>query len=116
MKPMFWTLGTLCAIAVAVGAYVFGPFEAPWVEFGYYGQFNQVQRIIRERPELKIEDRWQHRDLIMEDFSFSVAHRDGSKIRIAFWENSPQRKLARDDDIRESIKVEVEARKREAGK
>ena len=84
-------------------AYAFGPFKSPWIEFGYYGQFNQVKRIIHSIPELKITDDWQHHDITIEDFGFTVAHRDGPAFRIDFWENSPQMKLSRDADIKHFI-------------
>lgn len=103
MKIVLWSFASLVAAAALLWAYAFGPFTSPWIEFGYYGQFNQIQRIIRGIPELKITDDWQHHDITMEDFGFTLSHRDGPSFRIDFWENSPQMKFSRDADIRNFI-------------
>jgi len=87
--------------------YALGPFEADWIEFGYYGQFNQVQRIIRGMPELKILDHWQHHDISMEDFGFEVEMRSGEKRWINFYEKSPQMKLSDDEPIRKFIQSQL---------
>ena len=103
MKIVLWSFALLIGVIALLWAYALGPFTSPWIEFGYYGQFNQVQRIIRGIPELKITDDWQHHDITMEDFGFTVVHHDGPSFRIDFWENSPQMKLSRDADIRHYI-------------
>lgn len=83
--------------------YAFAPITAPWAEFGYYGKFHQVQRIIREMPELTIIDQWQHRDVSLEDFGFTVQRKDGSTAQIDFLENSDQMRLSSDEEIRNYI-------------
>ena len=103
MKIILWSFASLTGVIALFWAYAFAPFTSPWIEFGYYGQFNQVQRIIRSIPELKIANHWQHHDITMEDFGFTVAHRDGATFQIDFWENSPQMKFSRDADIRHFI-------------
>jgi hypothetical protein len=103
MKIVLWSFASLIGVIVLLWTYAFAPFTSPWIEFGYYGQFNQVQRIICSIPELTITDDWQHHDITMEDFGFTVAHRDGPAFRIDFWENSPQMKRSRDADIRHFI-------------
>ncbi|WP_299490669.1 hypothetical protein [Acaryochloris sp. IP29b_bin.137] len=88
---------------LGIWLYVFAPITAPWVEFGYYGKFNQVRRIIQETPNLTIIDQWQHRDITLEDFGFTVRRPDGSTVQINFYERSEQMKLSSDDDIRDYI-------------
>ena len=105
MKPtikrrLLWAFTFPIVAVAALWAYGSVPITASWAEFGYYGKFNQVQRIIRAIPGLTIVDHTQHHDVIMEDFSFTVANPDGAIIRIDFWENRPEMRLTKDDDIR----------------
>lgn len=99
-RRLLWTFAVpLIAVAI-LWAYTSIPIAAPWAEFGYYGKFNQVQRIIHEIPSLSIIDHWQHHDVIMEDFSFTATNQDGVTIKIDFWENRPEMRLTKDADIR----------------
>lgn len=105
MKPSIkrrlrWAFTVPAVAVVALWAYQSVPVTASWAEFGYYGKFNQVQRIIHEIPGLTIVEHTQHHDVTMEDFSFTVANRDGAIIRIDFWENRPEMRLTKDADIR----------------
>ena len=105
MKPknkllLCWAFAAPIFAVGALWAYSSVPITAPWAEFGYYGHFNQVQRIIRSMPDLSIVHQWQHHDVVIEDFTFTVAHRDGTSLEIYFWEGTPQMKLTRDSDIR----------------
>jgi hypothetical protein len=108
MKPsikrrVLWACAVPIVAVAALWAYAAVPITAPWAEFGYYGKFNQVQRIINEIPGLTIVEHTQHHDVIMEDFSFTVANGDGAIMRIDFWENRPEMRLTRDADIRSYI-------------
>lgn len=94
-------------LLTALWCYALGPFTSPWIEFGYYGEFNQVQRLIREMPDVRIVDHWQHHNLTMEDFGFTVWLTDGSASQVNFYENSPQMKLRRDDDIRKYLRKQI---------
>lgn len=99
-RRLWWAFTVPVVAVVALWAYQSVPLTASWAEFGYYGKFNQVQRIIREIPGLTIVEHTQHHDLTMEDFSFTVTNRDGAVIRIDFWENGPEMRLTKDADIR----------------
>ena len=108
MKPpikrlLLWVIAAPVVVVTTLWAYSSVPITAPWAEFGYYGQFNQVQKIIRSIPGLKIVDHRQHHDVIMEDFSFTVSNMEGTPFEINFWENTPQMKLTKDADIRHYI-------------
>lgn len=99
-RRLLWTFAVpLIAVAI-LWAYTSVPIAAPSAEFGYYGKFNQVQRIIHQIPGLRIVDHWQHHDVIMEDFSFTVANQYGVTIKIDFCENRPEMRLTKDADIR----------------
>ena len=118
MKPsikrrLLWTFTVPIVAVAALWTYGSVPITAPWAEFGYYGKFNQVQRIIHEIPGVSIVEHTQHHDVIMEDFSFTVANRDGVIIRIDFWEDRPQMWLTRDENIRLYIEGVIADRIRE---
>lgn len=102
-----WAVITPLIVVLLLWAYSSVPIKASWAEFGYYGHFNQVQRIIRSMPELRIVDSFQHHDVIMEDFSFIVDRQDGTRVQICFWEGTPQMKLRRDREIQDFIETTV---------
>lgn len=104
LRVTVWLLsGLSVTVAIGLWCYDFGPFRASWIEFGYYGKFNQVQRVINGIPELTIVDYWQNHEFIMEDFGFTVRRKDGTTIQINFYENSEPMKLSRDEDIRDYV-------------
>lgn len=107
MKTVRILVRLMCGFTIlsifGIWLYAFAPITAPWAEFGYYGKFHQVQRIIREMPELSIIDQWQHRDVSLEDFGFTVQRKDGSTTQIDFYDHSDQMRLSSDEDIRNYI-------------
>lgn len=108
MKPpikrlLIWVIAAPIVAVATLWAYSSVPITAPWAEFGYYGHFNQVQRIIRSMPDLEIVHHWQHHDVAMEDFTFTVAKPGGPSFDIYFWEGTPQMKLSKDADITKYI-------------
>ncbi len=107
MNAIFKLAALWVILLAALWCYALGPFTSPWIEFGYYGEFNQVQRLIREMPDVRIVDHWQHHDISMEDFGFTVRLGDGSARQVNFYENSAQMKLRRDDDIRSFLRKQL---------
>lgn len=93
-------IGTVIVVIFALYFYVFGEFTDPSIEFGYFGGFHRTQRVIQEIEGSSIHDSWMNKDITIEDYGFTVTIGDGPEKRIDFWENSPQNKLKRDEDIR----------------
>jgi hypothetical protein len=60
------------------------------LEVGYYGQFNRVRHAIDEMPGVHIVDSWQHRDVTLEDFSFTVRETTGAPVEVRFLQGSPE--------------------------
>ena len=79
------------------------------LEFGYYGQFNRVKHVIEDMPGTVIIDHWQHQDVTLEDFGFSVRLSDGRVVKIDFQENSPQMKERSKSRLRDFIQDQIYA-------
>lgn len=108
-RILMWFFMAPFAAVLLLWCYALGPFEAEWVEFGYYGQFNQVQRIIRSLPGLKIVDHWQHHDISIEDFGFQIEKAGGERRWVHFYEKSPQMRLHADRDIEQFIRLQMQS-------
>lgn len=74
--------------------------------FGYYGQFNQTQDAIKGMPGVTIIDSWQHRDISLEDFGFTIRTKT-KKATINFYENSPQIKIRNKEEIQQFVLKEL---------
>jgi hypothetical protein len=74
-----------------------GVIYTPW-ETGYWGKYNQVRRVITNHG-LQITDSWEHQDITLEDFGFTVCDDHGRQWKIDFFETSPQMKLTTDEEI-----------------
>ena len=77
------------------------------LESGYYGQFNRVKHVLEEMPNVEITDDWQHRDLTLEDFGFSLVVDEYQNAHINFYEGSPEMKMRDKTRIREFIEQEI---------
>jgi len=80
-----------------------GKFKNPNFEFGYYGRFNRVKNILDDMPNVQITNDWQHHDVTLEDFGFSLVVNGTNEVHVNFWENSPQMKLRNKTHIRDFI-------------
>ncbi len=66
---------------------------------GYYGKFNRVRHVIEQMPDVRVVDTWQHHDVTLEDFSFTVVSAPGQTNKIFFGEGSPQMQFSKPQDI-----------------
>src|SRR5690606_12007913 len=78
--------------ALAVGLEMAG---SPTWTIGYYGKFNRVWKVIEKMPDIRIADSWQHHDITLEDFGFTVVADSGAVSQVDFLEGSSQMKLRR---------------------
>lgn len=79
-------------------------------EVGYYAQFNRVKNVIEHMKGITIIDHWQHKDVTLEDFGFTLLVDDfTNKIEVTFEENSPQMKLRKKQKIREFVQKEIDS-------
>jgi hypothetical protein len=85
-----------------------GQFRNPDVEFGYYGQFNRVKHVIEDMPNVEILDNWQHHDITLEDFAFTLLIDGGRQVSVTFSENSSQMKMRDKSRIRKFIEEKLE--------
>jgi hypothetical protein len=81
-------------------------------EFGYYGQFNRVKHVIEDMPDATITNHWQHKDISLEDFGFTLVLDGGSQVDLTFSENSPQISMRNKQKIKKFIKKEIESNNR----
>ena len=102
-------LGLLLSLAALLvlmaGAWVWkcAPIKNPAIEFGYYGRFHKVQRIISQIPGARILDSWKHEDISLEDFGFTVSLASGEPKRVDFWEGTPVKETGNDEEIRDYV-------------
>ena len=80
------------------------------VESGYYGQFNRAKHVIQEMPNVSIVDHWQHEDVSLEDFGFTLMVDGNRKVGVTFSENSPQMRMRNKKKIREFIQKETDSK------
>jgi hypothetical protein len=80
-------------------------------EFGNYGQFNRVQHVIEDMPNVSIVDHWQHQDVSLEDFGFTLMVDGNRKVGVTFSENSHQMRLRNKKKIKEFIQKEMDSNK-----
>ena len=76
-------------------------------ESGYYGQLNRVKHVLDEMPHVQVTNNWQHHDITLEDFGFSLVVNGVRSVRVDFWENSPQMKMRDKSRIREFIEEQI---------
>jgi hypothetical protein len=100
--PLSIFLG-LIALGGGFWVYAFAPIANPAVEIGYYGYYNRVQRIIKTIPDVAIVDTWQHTDISLESFSFTLRRSNGKPVRVMFQENTPAMAFSDDRKIRDYI-------------
>jgi hypothetical protein len=89
------------------GLWSTGQFGNWGLEWGYYGQFNRVKRVLEEMPNVQITDSWQHHDITLEDFAFSLLVDETRTLQVTFHENSPQMKVRDASRIREFMEEKI---------
>ncbi len=116
-KTVFKTILALPAVAVLV---FIGMIGWVWIdlnlpdqgwEFGYYGQFNRVKHVIEDMPGVTIIDHWQHKDISLEDFGFTLMVDGNRQVGVTFSENSPQMQERNRNRLREFIQKEIDSNK-----
>ena len=110
MKLIFKVVGIFIACFVIVCLWFLwevGLLGNWGLESGYYGQFNRVKHVLEEMPNVEITDDWQHNDLTIEDFGFSLVVDEYQNAHITFYEGSPEMKMRDKTHIREFIEQEI---------
>ena len=90
----------------AVGLF-FGMVGGENWTIGYYGKFNRVRHAIEQMPGLRVVDTWQHHDVTLEDFSFTVVALSGQTNKIVFGEGTPQMSLSKPKDIEAFVRENI---------
>ena len=76
-------------------------------EIGYFGQFNRVKHVIEEMPDVTIVDHWQHQDITLEDFGFTLELSGGEQVKINFWDKTAPMKERNKERLRQHIELEI---------
>ena len=107
-----WIISVALAVPIALGSLYaaglyFGMVGREGWTIGYYGKFNRVRNVIEHMPDVRIIDTWQHRDVTLEDFGFTIRSDSGQTIKVNFLENSPQMKMNDPKDIEAYVRASV---------
>ena len=89
---MLWDLG------------VFGNWGS---ESGYYGDFNIVKHVIDEMPSVQITNQWQHRDMSIESFGFTILVDHTNLVQVDFIENSTRMAETNRERIRAYVEEDI---------
>lgn len=92
-------------------------FNAPdqgW-EFGYYGQFNRVKHVIEEMPDVTIVDSWQHKDISLEDFGFTLLLHDGDTVDVKFFDGTSEKTERNRKKIKSIVQRQIDSNKAKQG-
>ena len=81
-----WSAGIAFALSSAFITFgvASGTYPNVGLPFGYYGKFNRMQRLLDACPGFEIRDSWQHRDLTLEDFGFTLEEPGGRRLELEF--------------------------------
>lgn len=101
-------LASLALVSTGAWVYHLAPIRNPAVEFGYYGRFHKVQRVISGIPGVRIVDHWKHEDVVLEDFGFTVAMDGQAPRRIDFLDGSAIKENGDDGEIRAHVLAELQ--------
>jgi hypothetical protein len=108
MRPFLILLFSLFAIGGGLWVYIFAPVENPSVEIGYYGYYNRVQQVIKSIPDVAIVDTWQHTDLTIESFGFTLRRANGKPVEVRFRESTPAMEFSSDRQIRDYVLMHLD--------
>jgi hypothetical protein len=84
MRQLPILLFSLIALAGGYWFYAFAPLSNPAIEIGYYGYYRRVQRVIKTIPDVTIVKTWQHRDISLESFSFTLQRPNEKTVEVMF--------------------------------
>ncbi len=109
-----WIVSIALAVPIALGwIYAAGLYfgigiagREGWT-IGYYGKFNRVRNVTEHMPDVQIIDTWQHRDVTLEDFGFTIRSDSGRTAEVNFMENSPQMKMNAPKDIEAYVRASL---------
>ena len=90
-------------------AWEVGIFPDCGLEIGYYGQYNRVKHVIESMPNVRIVDHWQHHDMSLEDFGFTLVVDGTRKVRVDLHEGSSEMKERNKDRLREFIQRQIDS-------
>jgi hypothetical protein len=81
-----WSSGIAFVVSSAFVTFglAFGTFPNIGLPFGYYGKFNRIQGVLNACSAIKVIDSWQHRDLSLEDFGFTIQEPSGKPLELEF--------------------------------
>ena len=99
----------LAGLIVLLAAWQFGGLPDYGWESGYYAQYNRVKHVIESMPNVRIVDHWQHRDLTLEDFGFTLMVDGTREVTISVHDGSPQMAETRKDMVRKVIQMQIDA-------
>jgi len=85
----------------------YGMFPDFGLESGYYGQFNRVKHVIESMPNLAIVDHWQHQDITLEDFGFTLLVDGVREAQIRFVDGTPEKRERHRAKLRQIIQAQV---------
>lgn len=103
-------LALMSLTLISAGAWVWhlAPIRNPKIEFGYYGRYHQVQRVILQIPGTSIVDSWKHEDIVLEDFGFTIQLGENEPKRVDFWDGTPVKENGDDAEIRAYVLAELQ--------
>ncbi len=81
------------------------------LESGYYGQFNRVKHVIEDMSGVTIVDHWQHKDVSLEDFGFTLRLSDGSEVNVEFLDATPEKNERNQKRLRQIIEKQINSTK-----
>jgi hypothetical protein len=106
---LFFSLSALLVLATGFWVWNFAPIKNPAIEFGYYGRFHQVQRVISEIPGARIMDTWKHEDIVLEDFGFTISLESQEPKRVDFRDGAAVKEYGDDEEIRAYVLAELQS-------
>ena len=77
-----------------VGGYYWDSGQNRGLEFGYFGDFNRVEKALMAVPGVTITYAWANEDVTLEEFGFHFTTPDGQALYLDFQESDPIRQLS----------------------
>jgi nucleoside phosphorylase len=108
-----WIISVVLAVPIALGwLYAVGVFFGmaggeSW-NVGIYGKFNRTRSVIERMADVQIIDTWQHHDITLEDFGFTILSNSEQTAKVHFLENSSQMKMDDSKDIEAYVRASLQ--------
>ncbi|MFM7181374.1 MAG: hypothetical protein ACKO2G_07925 [Verrucomicrobiales bacterium] len=106
---LLFSLSALLVLSSGWWVWNCAPIKNPAIEFGYYGRYHKVQRVISQIPGASIVDSWKHEDIVLEDFGFTVSLQGKEAKRVNFWDGTPIKESGDDEEIRSYVLAELQS-------